>query len=321
MSIKYYPTTSGSGGSGVSQIVAGTNVTISPSGGTGAVTINSSGGGSPGGSSGQIQYNNAGAFGGASIYYAAPAYGSGNNIQVGIGQAANTSWSGNSYIPASILQVGSTAAIWSGYYGGPNNTHFTNNIYYDNTYWRFINTGGGTLLNMNNGTCTFYVMPNGSAGGIASISAAMVISNDGGVQVGAPTGGDQGLGTLNATGLYVNGVAVPSNASGANAYTTLTYAATITPVVNAAIVRYAITATGNLTVAVPSDTGDNDTCYLRILSSGGAWTLTMSAYQLPSSGIVVTWPYTMTSGKEYDVIIQYSALRSQWQIVQFLGAY
>jgi hypothetical protein len=112
-----------------------------------------------------------------------------------------------------------------------------------------------------------------------------------------------------------------SNGSGANAYQTLAYAATITPIVNAAIVRYAITATGNLTIAAPVSTGDNNTAYLRILSSGGAWTLTMSAYQLPSAGIVVTWPYTMTSGKEYDVIIQYSALRSQWQIVQFFGAY
>lgn len=38
-------TFSGGGGGGVSQIIAGTNVTISPSGGTGAVTINASGGG------------------------------------------------------------------------------------------------------------------------------------------------------------------------------------------------------------------------------------------------------------------------------------
>jgi len=49
--------------SGVSQILAGTNVTISPPTGTGVVTINSSGGG-PGGSDTQMQYNNAGAFGG-----------------------------------------------------------------------------------------------------------------------------------------------------------------------------------------------------------------------------------------------------------------
>jgi hypothetical protein len=35
----------GTGGGGVTQIVAGTNITISPTGGTGVVTINSTGGG------------------------------------------------------------------------------------------------------------------------------------------------------------------------------------------------------------------------------------------------------------------------------------
>ncbi|QNI34543.1 hypothetical protein H7849_11970 [Alloacidobacterium dinghuense] len=39
---------SGSGGGGVTQIIAGTNVTISPSGGTGAVTIDAGGGGGGG---------------------------------------------------------------------------------------------------------------------------------------------------------------------------------------------------------------------------------------------------------------------------------
>jgi hypothetical protein len=39
------PPTVSSGSSGVSQIVAGTNVSISPAGGTGIVTINASGGG------------------------------------------------------------------------------------------------------------------------------------------------------------------------------------------------------------------------------------------------------------------------------------
>ena len=40
---KQYTANAGSGSSGVTQIVAGTNVTISPAGGTGVVTINSSG--------------------------------------------------------------------------------------------------------------------------------------------------------------------------------------------------------------------------------------------------------------------------------------
>jgi len=43
------------------------------------------------------------------------------------------------------------------------------------------------------------------------------ITGAGGVTVGSPTGGSQGLGTINAAGLYVNGVAVlTSSASGAN---------------------------------------------------------------------------------------------------------
>jgi hypothetical protein len=50
---------------GVTQIIAGTNVTIDPVNGTGNVTINASGGGgTPGGSDTQMQYNNGGSFGG-----------------------------------------------------------------------------------------------------------------------------------------------------------------------------------------------------------------------------------------------------------------
>lgn len=53
----------------IRKIIAGTNITISSTGvdaGTGDVTINAAGGsGSPGGTTGQIQYNNAGVFAGA----------------------------------------------------------------------------------------------------------------------------------------------------------------------------------------------------------------------------------------------------------------
>ena len=58
---------------GVTKIIAGTNVTISPVGGTGDVTINSTGGGgggTPAGSDTQVQFNNAGAFGAsASLHF------------------------------------------------------------------------------------------------------------------------------------------------------------------------------------------------------------------------------------------------------------
>ena len=55
---KQYTANAGSGGGGVTQIVAGTNVTISPAGGTGVVTINSSGGGTTDFGFGQIFTSN-----------------------------------------------------------------------------------------------------------------------------------------------------------------------------------------------------------------------------------------------------------------------
>jgi len=52
---------------GVTQLLAGTAITLSPAGGTGVVTINSTAVTSPGGTNGQIQYNNSGAFGGLTV--------------------------------------------------------------------------------------------------------------------------------------------------------------------------------------------------------------------------------------------------------------
>lgn len=53
----------------VTSIIAGTSITISPASGVGDVTINSSGGGgTPGGSNTQVQYNNSGSFGGNSNF-------------------------------------------------------------------------------------------------------------------------------------------------------------------------------------------------------------------------------------------------------------
>ena len=112
-----------------------------------------------------------------------------------------------------------------------------------------------------------------------------------------------------------------NNASGVNAYANATYSSTYTPVVSNAITRLAITATGNLTIAKPTDIGDADLIYFRVLSSGGNWLLNMSAYALPSLETVLTFPYTMSSGKEYHAVVQYSALKSQWQLIQFVGGY
>lgn len=86
-SSRYHSITLGSGGvGGVTKIVAGTNVSISPVTGVGEVTINATAGGTgaePGGSSGAIQFNNAGTFGGdTKLFY--------NNTSFLVGIGTNT---------------------------------------------------------------------------------------------------------------------------------------------------------------------------------------------------------------------------------------
>lgn len=56
------------GGGGVTQIIPGTNVTISPASGTGNVTINASGGGTPASPTNSVQFNDNGNFGGESAF-------------------------------------------------------------------------------------------------------------------------------------------------------------------------------------------------------------------------------------------------------------
>lgn len=64
------------------------------------------------------------------------------------------------------------------------------------------------------GELQFYTTPNGSS----SIAKQAVIANDGGLVMGAPTGGSKGAGTVNATQVYVNGVAVAGGGSGSGLY-------------------------------------------------------------------------------------------------------
>lgn len=52
-----------------------------------------------------------------------------------------------------------------------------------------------------------------SVNNVANSQSLMLISGDGGTVLGSPTGGDKGLGTINTTGVYVNGVALGATGS------------------------------------------------------------------------------------------------------------
>ena len=84
-----------------------------------------------------------------------------------------------------------------------------------NGHWSLSVTGGATgvedgmLLNAGSNTSDYALYVRNQAGS----SDYFKVIGDGGAVVGSATGGDKGIGTLNAQGLYVNGVAVGTSTS------------------------------------------------------------------------------------------------------------
>lgn len=99
-----------------------------------------------------------------------------------------------------------------------------------------------------------------------STTTYLKVAGDGGVTVGSPTGGNQGLGTLNATGVFINGVAVSTSAGTTGTFTgTLATGGTTTPTVSCkytkvgtsvtlriGLVTYTSNATGMTLTGLPS---------------------------------------------------------------------
>ena len=108
--------------------------------------------------------------------------------------------------------------------------------------------------------------------------------------------------------------------SAKNNVSTLTYSSSITPVGSAAKQEYDLTATGNFTLNAPSSPANKNEVVIEILASGGAWTVTLSGIVIPTLS-AQTSPLTLASGKSYYIKMIYSSLRSQWQLVSFIGGY
>lgn len=107
------------------------------------------------------------------------------------------------------------------------------------------------------------------ATGVTQIDDSSITDN-GGVTIGSPAGGAKGVGTLNATGLYVNGnsVGVPLVRTVSGTTDTIL----VTDAGNA--VRY--TAGGAIAVDVPGGLGAAFTCLLLQIGAG-AFTVTGTA--------------------------------------------
>ena len=74
------------------------------------------------------------------------------------------------------------------------------------------------------------------------------VFGDGSVVVGAPTGGAQGIGTINATGYYLNGVAISTGKVISVSFTGLAAGGAITGSVNAGSPSYVRNAAGDYTI-------------------------------------------------------------------------
>ena len=149
----------------------------------------------PGGSTTQLQYNNAGALGGAPITYTVPS----SNTEIAFDLSATGG------LGRMKFSVG--GGLSSGYLSDSiGSTFFSNGAYYNGTNWTREVTAPGSLIAVYNGGLYVQTIPTGTAGTTTAATQALLVYNSGGVQVG--TGTDPGAGYLDVqTGYKLGGAA------------------------------------------------------------------------------------------------------------------
>jgi hypothetical protein len=101
----------------------------------------------------------------------------------------------------------------------------------------------------------------------------------------------------------------------------LAFANPLAPPGGASEVIYDVTATSDFTLNAPSTPDNGHRVVLNILSSGGAWNITLGAgIALPSLSSQ-TSPLALVSGKVSILKMLYSTLTSKWHVVAFVGGY
>lgn len=116
-----------------------------------------------------------------------------------------------------------------------------------------------------------------------------------------------------ATRAYVLANGVPSAL-----YTSLTYAATVTPTTNT---NNRIIATDNLIINAPAAGADGDLVKLWVTASGADRTLSLqNTIKVPRTS-TFTSPQTILSGEKARLTIQYDLTRTVWEVVTFVNGY
>lgn len=131
---------------------------------------------------------------------------------------------------------------------------------------------------------------------------------NGGFYMEGATGGSQGAGTINATGVYVNGVAVQQSTANVQ---TVSSSASITPTTSNDLVDVTALAV-NTAINAPTGTPTEGQALLIRIEPTGAYTITWNAiYQ----AIGVTLPTTTTSGKKIYVACCYNSNDTKWDVI------
>jgi hypothetical protein len=127
----------------------------------------SGGGGTPGGSTTQVQYNNAGSFAGSANFVF-----DGNNVGIGV-------------TPSAFDTVNALQILNGSIYGySTNETGFSQNAYYASANWRYISTSAATAYRQVAGAHYWYIAPSGTAGNVISFGQAMTLNTSGNLGIG-----------------------------------------------------------------------------------------------------------------------------------------
>ena len=272
-------------GNNVSQIIAGNNITISPAGGTGNVTINAvtaSGNGVPAGANGYIQYFSGGNFGATSDFTWNPSAG------------------------ANYININSGATAYKGMRLTTANTE-TWFIGSDNT------TGGGNFTINSNGTQVITATAISGGNTVLTVTGNVNSNNVNSTNVVASKVVANNIG---ATGVFTNTLATVPAGPGANS--TLTFGSAGTGSYNAAGLELSYSAgtftyTGSGTavysigydLAATTSGGTGDTaCYVRV--STGQSTIASNSVKSNSTGVIFLGTggtIALASGQSFVVII------------------
>jgi hypothetical protein len=135
---------------------------------------------------------------------------------------------------------------------------------------------------------------------------------------GGGSGGSAPVVAIISNTLAVSTVGADTQIEMVNAYSSLSFASTVTA---EAYSNNKITATGDFTIEPPSSPVDGAVVNFRILASGANVNVSLDAsIDIPDSS-TFTSPVTIVESKKARMTLQYDADAGAWALIQFINGY